>query len=144
MTATPAKPTNSRVGYGDLAQSMLDALAEHGPMTNGDLCAHLGIDKDACGATLTRLHRTLKTMPKRVHIVRWVRDAEGQRCYPRAVYSVGDAPDAARPRAYSNKEKRARYRANKSKLVNSVFMLGMTRREKRALSAGTTLIKLAA
>lgn len=129
---------------GEVVRRILWALYEFGPMPSTEIYALIGMSKHDCGSILTRMAHDLPTIPKRLHICGYTKDAEGQREYPRPIYALGNRPDAAKPRPLTNKERRERYRAGKAGLVNSVFMLGMPRKERRALCANTPLIKLAA
>jgi len=62
--------------------------------------------------------------PKRVYIFGWTHDAEGARRYPRPIYAIGDKKDKPMPKA-SPAENQRRYKQKKSKMVNSVFQLGV-------------------
>lgn len=104
-------------------EEMLKALAELGPMTTVEICAAIGTTKIKSGAILGRLMKASVTKPKRVYIYGWVQDAEGARRYPRAIYAIGDKKDKPAP-VPSPAENQRRYKAKKSKRVNSVFQLG--------------------
>lgn len=103
----------------------LELLSEFGPMTQAELGDLLGLDRFAASALVNVLRRPLKTVPKRVHIVRWVTDHPGQRSYPRAVYALGEGPDVPRPKRNRKAVKR-RYQENlRTRLkTSSVFRLG--------------------
>lgn len=64
---------------------------------------------------------------KRVYISGWTHDATGQTTHPRAIYALGDQPDAPRPPKQPHKQVRARYRAKlaraKPRAPRSVFEL---------------------
>lgn len=107
---------------------------EHGEMTRHEVCDAMGIDRMYISAILSRMCKPGKTLPKRLHVVRYVYDQEGERRYPRAVYALGDKPDAPRPKP-NVKEVRKRYRSNlrKRMTTNSVFNLALTQREYLAL-----------
>jgi|TARA_R110000823_G_scaffold302684_1_gene423937 hypothetical protein len=104
-------------------EEMLKALAELGPMTSVEICHNIGTTKQKSGAILGRLMRAGVTKPKRIYICGWTHDAEGARRYPRAIYALGDKKDKPAPRP-SPAENQRRYKAKKSKMVNSVFQLG--------------------
>lgn len=116
--------------WGDVTQRMLDALAELGPMTRSELCRAVGADRRTCASVVSRLMRPRQrpVAPRRVHICGWRDDEEGQRRYLRAVYALGDRPDARKP-AYKPRllaAKRrywARTHAKRGRAVNSVFAL---------------------
>jgi hypothetical protein len=105
-------------------EDMLRALQEFGPMTSVEICAQIGTTKSSSGAILGRLMRQSVTKPKRVYILDWTYDSEGARRYPRPIYAVGDKKDKPMPKA-SPAENQRRYKQKKSKMVNSVFQLGV-------------------
>jgi hypothetical protein len=80
-----------------LIDRVLAALHECGPMTSAELVVHLGQTKHRIGAAVNRLRQEWPKTPKRIHITQYVYDQEGQRRYPRPVFSLGDFPDAKRP-----------------------------------------------
>jgi outer membrane usher protein FimD/PapC len=94
----------------------------------------LGQDRTIIGAIVGRMSRRTPQSGKRLHIIGWTYDTEGQRRYPRAIYAIGDKPNATKPKS-DVKENRRRYRENvrKKYTANSVFNLGMTRRQYEAL-----------
>ncbi len=118
--------------YGSVTERMLAALAELGPMTRSELCRAVGADRQTCSSIITRLMRPRQrpVAPRRVHICGWRDDEEGQRRYLRAVYALGDRPDARKP-AYKPRllaAKRrywARTHAKRGRAVNSVFALAV-------------------
>lgn len=116
--------------WGSVTAKILDMLAEHGEMTRKEVCDAIGMDRMYISSILTRLNKVGKTLPKRIHVVRYVYDEEGARRYPRAVYALGDLPDAKRPKSNPAENKR-RYLQNLRKRMtgNSVFNLGLTRRQ---------------
>jgi hypothetical protein len=116
--------------WGAVAGQILHALETVGPMTRVELCAHLGIDRGIGAAIANRMARPSATMPKRVHIAAYVYDQEGQRRYPRAVYAIGDMPDAKRPKSDVKANKRRYIQAKVARFkMNSVFNMGLTRRQ---------------
>jgi len=94
-------------------------------MTQAELGELLGLDRFGAAALVNVLRRPLKTIPKRVHIVKWVTDHPGQRSYPRAVYALGEGVDVPRPKRNQKKIKQ-RYEHNKRMRLkmSSVFRLG--------------------
>jgi hypothetical protein len=125
---------SSSVPWGDLSRRILTLLAEVGPMSRAEICAHLGRDKDAIASVVSRLARPWPRAPKRIHIRAYVYDQEGERRYPRAVYAIGDRPDAPRPRPDTAANK-ARYWANRKLRLrgSSIFNWGMNNRQLAAL-----------
>lgn len=108
---------------GELVDQILVALKDYGPMTRAELCLILKCNKINVASVVSRLHRDLPTLPKRIYIRDWQYDAEGGRRYPRAVYAIGHATDCPKPQS-SKAENSRRYRASKRLRVNSVFDLG--------------------
>jgi hypothetical protein len=110
--------------WGVTTLRILDALEHIGPMTRGEMCAHLRLTREKCAAIFTRLARPqLRPLgPKRVHISAWVYDGDdGERRYPRAVYAIGDGKDKPKPRS-DTKANRKRYRVNKTgRSLSAVF-----------------------
>ena len=120
--------------WGEVSSRVLAMLAEFGPMTRAEICKHLGRDKDEIAAVVSRLHRRTPRAGKRVYIQSYAYDQEGERYYPRAVYALGDKPDARRPIADPKEVKRRYWARSQLKLrANSVFNLGLSRRQLRAM-----------
>lgn len=115
--------------WGQTVADILRVLEECGPMSCAELCAHMNIDRRDGSAVVTRMAKATAKRPKRIHVVNYAYDMEGQRRYPRAVYAVGDAPDACRPKSDPRETKR-RYNAKVRGLhtANFVFNLGLPRR----------------
>ena len=121
--------------YGQLADLMINALSEFGPMTSYEIGQSLGMTKSEISGVLSRLHRGGPRVARRVYITHYVYDAESSRRYPRAVYKLGDMDDAPKPKR-DVKANRRRYEAKVSKQVNSVWMLGMSRDKRREKGMG--------
>lgn len=116
--------------YGALVDQITDALTINGPMTRKEICDFIGQHRSKVASVVTRMARATPQKPKRVYIKRYIEEQDGQRRYPRAVYALGNKPDARKPRR-DIKANRARYLRNKTnKLRNtSVFNLALSRRE---------------
>lgn len=125
-------------GWGSTVDLILGVLNEIGPMTRVEMGSHLEMDRQNLSAVVTRMNRPGKTYPKRIYIMGYVFDNGSDRRYPRAVYALGDKPDVRRPKSDVKANKR-RYRAAlKSRMtMNSVFNLGLTRREYEAIARST-------
>lgn len=122
-----------KAGYGETSTKILKIVEEYGPVTRHEICAYLGIDRAHVSAIITRMAKDTPKAGKRLYIESYVYDSEGQKRYPRAVYAAGSKPDAKRPKP-DKKETRRRYLANVRKRMtcNSVFNLGLTRRQYEA------------
>lgn len=118
--------------YGQVTALMLQALEEVGPMTLSELCDHIGRDRDQVGSVVSRLQRASVKTPRRIHITGYTNDTEGKRTYPRAIYALGDLPNAPRK---SGRAQRQAIRRRISNRVNSVWMLGMAQRERAKVLA---------
>lgn len=118
-------------GWGDIPDRILAALREYGPMTGQELAEFVPVDPEIINKTLRRMREpSLRKKPlgvRRVHISAWTPDVEGQRNYPRPIYSAGDGQDKPRPRRKTRNEiARANARKNRNKTrMNFVFNLGI-------------------
>jgi hypothetical protein len=111
---------------GEVVGTIIRALRETGPMTLADMVALTGKPKGNVHNILraTMRETTRPAMPKRVHIADWVYDQEGQKRYPRALYALGNYPDAVKPKT-DDKATGRRYRdkRRKQRAMSSVFNL---------------------
>lgn len=123
----------TKAAYGETSTKILKIISEYGPMTRQEVCVHLDTNRMYVSAIITRMTKNTPVAGKRLYVDSYVYDSEGQKRYPRAVYAVGDKPDAKRPKP-DHKETRRRYNANLRKRMtgNSVFNLGLTRRQYEA------------
>lgn len=116
---------------GKIITTALQLLEEVGPMTAADLHDLMPEHKRAnLNFTIKRLRTPSLTMPKRVYIKEYQREHCDQRRYPRAVYALGNKPDAKYPGPEERKVKVQRYRAKLGKTTNlmqasSIFRLGL-------------------
>lgn len=114
----------------------LAALAEE-PHTTAELAELADCGDRFAYAVCSRLRRPSKTLPQRIRVLRWVRHAmdDGTRGQYTPVWTLGDAPDAPKPKAQShlaiaryNREKKRQERrkriAEQRFKVSSVFELG--------------------
>ena len=102
------------------------AIVEFGEITAMELAEYLGISRYGAHAVLNRMNKRTKAGLKRIHIVRYIHDHDGARKYPRAVYAMGDKPDAKKPKANQLAVKREYYARLKSRTtMNSVFNLSL-------------------
>jgi hypothetical protein len=119
----------SRAPNGSVTAAVLEALTEHGPMMQSDLCSYFEKLPNYMSGIISRLHGT-----GRIHIQGWRRSTHcGMLYYPRAVYAVGPGKDAKKPKplTYAQQSRRARKLAKESRAVASVFDLGLTRRARQ-------------
>ena len=117
---------------GEVVEQLRSILTELGPMTTSEICQVLGMQKDEVSSVLARMKKKLPKCEQRVHICGYTYDCEGARRYPRAIYAVGPGVNVPHPKP-DPKENKRRYNANKTKKVNSVWMLGMTRTARREI-----------
>ena len=118
-------------GKGEMVQEILQALKDLGPMTGAEIAASIGYGQRRTHGITQRLRKKLSNKPKRIYVCGYVFDNEGQRNYPRAVFDLGDKNDVEKPKANPKKAARKYHQKTKER-VNSVWMLGMTRDEKRS------------
>ena len=125
-------PGRNKGEYGSIVAGILDTLRDFGPMTATELCREMGCKRSQFSAVIYRMSRPTKTIPKRLYICGWTHDDEKGRRYPRAIFDIGSGKDAkavldskidVNRRSYSQKRMR--------NVSNSVFNLGLTRREFR-------------
>lgn len=122
------------LAWGEVSGRVLAMLAEFGPMTRAEICKHMGRQKDEIAAVISRLHKRSPRAGKRIYIQSYAYDQEGERYYPRAVYALGDKPDAKRPKSDPLEIKRRYWARSQLKLkANSVFNLGLSRAQLRAM-----------
>lgn len=125
-----------RAGYGATVELILWALREYGPMTRAEIERAIGKDHRTVSAVVSRMAKRGPASAKRVYILEYRHEDDevaGKRRYPRAVFALGDNPDAKRPKPDVAANKR-RYNQGKKAhlLMNSVFNLGKTRSQVRA------------
>lgn len=111
-------------------QAIITVLTEQGPLTRGEICQAINRDKSRSAAVVSRLNKNQKTVPKRIYIYDYVYEDElNGRCFPRARYTLGDKPDAKKPKP-NHKAAVRRYREKQKLKVASVFDLGLTRKQR--------------
>ncbi len=125
-THAPQKP---RREYGEIVSKILWVLENYGPMTTSEICEHMGIYRECVSTIISRMAKAGRKLPKRIYIKSYVHDEIGQKRYPRAIYDIGDKPNAKRPRS-DKKAIRARYNAKIKSLntTNFVFNLALPRK----------------
>ena len=118
---------------GYIVLGILRVLEESGPMTRKDIEIETKIDKSLVSPVISRLNKQQKTRPKRIYIREYVYESEDGRglFYPRAVYAVGDLPDARKPKPMSTATRNRRYRDRNKTFVSSVFALGIANKYRR-------------
>lgn len=101
-------------------QKIVSLLTELGPMTMREIADQLKIDLDRVrnfiGATREKKQGV-------IYIQSYRRDEDGGRLYPRAVWAVGNLPDAERPPKLGRSEYNRRFKIKKKKAVASIFHL---------------------
>jgi hypothetical protein len=116
---------------------LFTAALKEAPHTTAELAELAGCKQHFAFAVLARMHHPTKTLPRRIHVVRWVR-AEmpgGIRGQYTPVWAWGNEPDVKKPRAQSAKqiarycynrhrEERKKRIAERNFKVASVFDLG--------------------
>lgn len=124
----------SKTNWGELTEQILQAVKEYGPMTRAEIEQHIGVKRYAIGGYISRMTRSYKTVPQRLHISGYTRDAEGARPYLRAIYSYGPGDNKQKPPGYNNKARSAYYKMQIDQVRNSfVFNLGLRRDDIRQM-----------
>ena len=119
---------------GGIVREILRMLEEEGPMTRSEICKRLGRPKDEVVSVVSRLNKRTPVAGRRIYVREYVYDMEGERTYPRAVYAIGDKPNAKRPESDKKEIKRRYWARSQLKLrANSVFNLGLSRAQLRAM-----------
>lgn len=118
------------IPWGDIPATIEHVLREYGPMTAAELVHYVpGCPNDirkACQRMLKPSKRREPVGQQRIHISGWTRDAEGQRDYPRAVYSIGHGVNKTKPARQRRKDVVRRWdQTTKVRMrTNFVFNLG--------------------
>jgi hypothetical protein len=130
----PKRPRKPNSNWGMLAERVLTAIAELGPMTRAELCQHLSHDAASVSSVLTRLRKETPQRPQRLYVSGWVYDHEGMREYPRAQFSLGAEPDVKLRRRMTKRELHSSLQTTYFVRMKtaSVFNLGMTRDQLKA------------
>jgi len=116
--------------WGNIPERILRVLHEYGPMTGQDMEELLDIPAHIINKTLRRMRQpSLRKKPlgeRRVHVIDWAPEAEGQRDYPRPIYAAGHGEHKKRPpKKHRNAVVRDYYWSRKAKTrMNFVFNLG--------------------
>lgn len=116
--------------WGATVAQIMDTLHEFGEASSAEVAKHLKLDRMNVATIMSRMRKPGAKMPKRIYVVRYVHDHEGDRRYPRPVYAIGDWGDAAKPKADPKANKRRYTQGLRKRMTaNSVFNLGLTRRQ---------------
>lgn len=118
------------IAWGNTTDRILLLLKQE-PMTKAEIQRKLGLTHDQVSNRLTHLKRKSKLFGKRIYISEYTRHAIKGKMHIRAVYALGDKPDAPKEiEPLDQSERSKRYYAKLMSLKNSsVFTQTMTRRE---------------
>lgn len=123
-----------KVDRGVIVKQIIRMLQDEGPMTRAEICKRLERPKEEVAAVVSRLNKRSPVAGKRIYVKEYVYDMEGERTYPRALYALGDKPNARRPKSDPKEIKRRYWVRSQLKLkANSVFNLGLSRAQLRAM-----------
>lgn len=105
-------------------QTVRELLAQVGPLTAREAAEFFSGPHRTVSAVLSTMRNGAQ---KQVYICAWTRDNGYGKRYLRAVYDLGDKPDARRPRPITNAEVLANRRKRRAipKVANSVWTWGM-------------------
>ena len=97
------------------------AVKEIGPMTAEEFAQEKDIASNQARAYVNYAKRH-----KLVYVLKYKRESEiGNVAYPRAVYALGDKPDAPKPERWPLHVTNMRHREKKRKRANSIFAMGI-------------------
>jgi hypothetical protein len=126
----PAPPR----AWGTTTAAIERVLADGVPMGSAEIAREIGLSRERVCSCISRMARRNPKVERRVHIAAWVLDdGEGRRRYPRALYALGDLPNAKKPRPETGTEMARRYRERNYGQVASVWDLGKPKRNVRSL-----------
>ena len=120
-----------RRAWGNAADQMLLHIKEYGPCTASEILACVEVSPNSARRILYRLSQPSLNGPskgkQRIHIKGWIRDAEGMRDYPRAVWAYGHGSNAAKPPPKTHTDVQRDCRNRMRGRVSSVFNMGVMR-----------------
>jgi len=124
------------IAWGSTTDRIL-LLLEQEPMTKAEICRRLELTHDQVASVLSRLNKSSKRLPKRIHVCSYTRHAICGRTYIRPVYALGKKLDKKQNiKPFTVKEKSANsYARLVATRNNSVFNLTKTNRELIAMRA---------
>lgn len=106
----------------ELVAAVYRCLQDEGQATRAEIARSMGRDTEQIGSVLTRMNKPGVKLRKRIYVIDWVYDDEGDaRRYPRAVYAIGDKDDKPKPRAETAAEHTQRYRDKRKGRASSIF-----------------------
>ena len=98
-----------------------NAIKEMGPMTAEEFAQEREIPLNHARAYISYCK-----VRKLVYVLKYKRESEvGNVAYPRAVYALGDKPDAPKPERWPLQVTNKRHRDKKRKRVTSIFTMGV-------------------
>jgi hypothetical protein len=120
--------------WGTTTAAIERALQDGVRMGSAEIAREIGLPRDRVASCISRMARPGRSMPRRLYIAEWaLDDGPGARRYPRALYALGDKPNARRPRPETGTETARRYRQRNHGQVASVWDLGKPGRNLKAL-----------
>ena len=109
-------------------QMIINVLQDHGPLTMREIAAELQIDIDRVRCFIGSIRQKKDV----IYIHSWRRDTDGGRLYPRALWAVGNLPDAPKPKKLGHLEYNRRARERRKTLVASVFHIHLKHENKQS------------
>lgn len=97
-------------------------LLEEGPMTMRELAEAIGVEPDVVKGYIGSLRQRT---PGVLYIHSYRRDEDGGRLYPRALWALGNSPDAKRPKPLPRSEYNRRGKAKMKTRVASIFHVAL-------------------
>lgn len=99
-------------------QKILDLLTTYGPMTQREIAYELKLDMEYVRGYIGAIRQK---KPRVLYVHSYRRDEDGGRLYPRALWAVGDKPDAKRLPRLSKTQYNKRGKAKMKHQVASIF-----------------------
>lgn len=127
--------------YHTVVQGIIAAIEDIGPSTSLEVGNYLDLPRNSLTSVISRMNKASPRKPKRLYIKEYVHDAEGLKQHTRAVYDIGDKPDAKRPKYDKTANKRRSEKARERRAITSVFELGTPVKVRRTKLANLNLFK---
>lgn len=122
----------------DVMTKIYHHLKKYGPCTASELALKLDVERSNLKNSLRSMKQSNTKHNQLVYICDYARhDESGGRTYPRAVYALGNKPDAVKPKPLTAVEKKRRSREAKRRVnFNSVFNIANIKYQGRSHYCG--------
>lgn len=104
--------------WGNVTESVAAILRERGPMTRAQAEQILGRERKHLASAFARMNRQDENGVRRIRIIGWIKEAPGERIFPRAIYALGNGQNVPRPERTPRKITNAKHwQARKQRLA---------------------------